>query len=527
MEHDQRKPILEAARRGQHHEPPGMHGDDDDGIALGEIIAVVMHHKWLIAGITALALLAGLAYTALSKPVYRADGLLQVEEQSTGLSSLKELQPLLADETSVAAELEILGSRMVLGRVVDKLKLDIVAAPKTFPVVGSAVGRRHEGNEPAAAWAGLEGYAWGGEAIQVDSLDVPRDYLDHPLRLVAREKGSFTLIDDDRQLLAGNVGTRAEKDGFSIFVARLEARPGTRFVVARRAPETAINELRARYSAKERGKKSGIIELSLQGPDKARIAAVLDEIQNTYVRQNVERPLRSAEAGKDPRLPGQPVAGPQGQVTAAETAYNSYRRGRGSLDLSLETQGVLKSLVEVEDAAIKLKQETGRAAPALLREHPSIQAIDAKLAASTQAATSSRPKSPKLPDTQQTVVRLARDVEVSTKALHRTAQHRPATPRLQGRHGGRVRIIDKCRRLPHPGWAPRLPPFSQFSVLLGLLASMVGHLGHSRPARGGGRPRKPSKRNWGSGLCPPPHSKAEVTLSRRARKAGGGSVARR
>jgi len=472
MEHDQRKPILEAARRGQHHEPPGMHGDDDDGIALGEIIAVVMHHKWLIAGITALALLAGLAYTALSKPVYRADGLLQVEEQSTGLSSLKELQPLLADETSVAAELEILGSRMVLGRVVDKLKLDIVAAPKTFPVVGSAVGRRHEGNEPAAAWAGLEGYAWGGEAIQVDSLDVPRDYLDHPLRLVAREKGSFTLIDDDRQLLAGNVGTRAEKDGFSIFVARLEARPGTRFVVARRAPETAINELRARYSAKERGKKSGIIELSLQGPDKARIAAVLDEIQNTYVRQNVER--RSAEAEKTLAFLDSQLPALKDQVTAAETAYNSYRQSRGSLDLSLETQGVLKSLVEVEDAAIKLKQETGRAAPALLREHPSIQAIDAKLAASTHAATSSRPKSPKLPDTQQTVVRLARDVE----SIHQSSTPNCSTPPSNSASPRPARWASahhrQCRRLPHPGWAPPATTVLAISVLLGLLASMVG-----------------------------------------------------
>jgi hypothetical protein len=53
-------------------------------------------------------------------------GLLQVEEKSSGVGSLKALQPLLGDDTTVSAEIEILGSRMVLGRVVAKLKLDIV-----------------------------------------------------------------------------------------------------------------------------------------------------------------------------------------------------------------------------------------------------------------------------------------------------------------------------------------------------------------------------------------------------------------
>ena len=89
--------------------------------------------------------------------------------------------------------------------------------------------------------------------------------------------------------------------------------------------------------------------------DAKQIELVLDEIQNVYVRQNVER--RSAEAEKtlkflDAQLPALKV-----QVDAAEAAYNNYRQSRGSLDLSLETQGVLKSVVEVEDAAVKLKQD--------------------------------------------------------------------------------------------------------------------------------------------------------------------------
>ena len=114
----------------------------------------------------------------------------------------------------------------------------------------------------------------------------------------------------------------------------------------KQSSDSAIDDLRKQYSVKERGKKSGILELALLGRDANQIAAVLDEILNTYVRQNVER--RSAEAEKtlkflDSQLPALKV-----QVDAAEAAYNDYRRTRGSLDLTLETQGLLKSVVDIE-----------------------------------------------------------------------------------------------------------------------------------------------------------------------------------
>ena len=136
------------------------------------------------------------------------------------MGSLKALQPLLGDDTTVSAELEILASRMVLGRVVDRLKLDIVAAPRTMPVIGNAVARRYVGSEPNDAVLGFSSYAWGGETIQVDSLDVPKPYLDEPLLLIAGEAGAFTVVnDDDEVVLQGTTGVRASDKGFSIFIA--------------------------------------------------------------------------------------------------------------------------------------------------------------------------------------------------------------------------------------------------------------------------------------------------------------------
>jgi len=219
MDNDQSYPLVNApgapgrtGARTQGQATPQMSPEDDDeGLALGEIIAVLIDYRWLIAAITLFALVLGLAWIFIAKPVYRADGLLQVEEKNSGgIGALKALAPLLGDDTTVSAELEILSSRMVLGRVVSKLKLDIVVAPRTLPLIGGAVARRYEGDEPNSPWLGLSSFAWGGDVIQVDSIDVPARALDEQLTLIAGDAGAFELLDmDDQAVLQGKAGTRA------------------------------------------------------------------------------------------------------------------------------------------------------------------------------------------------------------------------------------------------------------------------------------------------------------------------------
>ncbi|MCK6395846.1 polysaccharide biosynthesis tyrosine autokinase [Zoogloea sp.] len=417
--------------------------DADEGLAIGEIIAVLMEHRWLIAAVTALFLLLGFAWTFVSKPVYRADGLLQVEEKSTGMSALKDLQPLLGDSTTVSAELEILTSRMVLGRVIDKLKLDIEASPKTLPLLGGAMARRHKGDELAPAFMGLGSYAWGGEKIQVDSLRVPRSLLDKPLSLVAGEGGAFDLLDEEGNLiLKGQVGTRVEEQQFAVFVSRLVARPGTRFVLVKRSSEMAVKALRAQFAVKERGKKSGILEASFTGPDTEKIVAVLDDILNTYVRQNVEQ--RSAEAENTLKFLETQLPALKKEMDAAEAAYNNYRQSRGSLDLNIETQSVLQSLVEVDNQIVALRQERDELRQSFTAEHPRVQAVDQRLERLRERRKQFDSDVNKLPDTQQRVLQLARDVEVSTTLYTNLVNTSQQLRVSKAGTTGDVRVIDSA-----------------------------------------------------------------------------------
>lgn len=506
MENDQHYPVAASTTQI-------VHDDESEGISIGEIIAAVMDYRWQIVAITMISVVIGLLYIFVAKPVYRADGLLQVEEKSAGVGSLKALQPLLGDDTTVAAELEILASRMVLGRVVNKLKLDIVALPRTFPLIGNAIARRYNGDDVRDALFGFSSYAWGGERIQVDSLDVPESFLDETLNLVAGEAGSFVVVDkNDEFLLKGKVGVRSTDNGFSIFVAQLTARPGTCFWLIKRSNELAIDEIRKQYAVKERGKKSGVLELSLLGSDANKIALVLDEILNTYVRQNVER--RSAEAEKTLKFLETKLPALKAQVDTAEAAYNTYRQSRGSLDLSIETQSVLKSVVEIEDAALKLKQEREELRQRFTSEHPAIQAVDAKLARLNERRKQFEGAVSKLPDTQQTVLRLARDVEVSTKLyteLLNTAQQLKVS---KAGTVGDVRVIDTAA-------VPRLPvglrPIAILAVaaLLGLFVSLIA-VWVLRALRVAVEDPEVIEARLGLPVyATVPHSKAELLLSRK------------
>ncbi|MDD3352750.1 polysaccharide biosynthesis tyrosine autokinase [Zoogloea sp.] len=467
METDKLKP---AALAGQ--QVPDS-DDAGEGLAVGEIIAVVMEHRWLIAAVTSAFIVLGGAYSLVATPVYKADGLIQVEEKSTGGMSavMKDLGPLLGDSTTVSAEQEILTSRMVLGRVITKLKLDIEVTPKTFPVIGRAVARRYKGDQPASPWLGMNSYAWGGEEARVDALEVPRVALDKPLMLVAGEGGSYTLLDeDDDEILKGQVGERASGKKYEVFIAKLQANPGTRFVLVKQSQEMAIKQLRENFAVKERGKKSGILEASLSGPNIDKIVLVLDDIMNTYVRQNVDQ--RSAEAEKTLKFLETQLPALKKEMDAAEAAYNNYRQSRGSLDLNLETQSVLQSVVEVDNQIVALRQERDELRQSFTTEHPRVQAVDQRLLRLKERRAQFDADVNKLPDTQQKVLQLARDVEVSTTLYTNLVNTSQQLKVSKAGTVGDVRIVDAAAASKEPVGIKK-PAILVVALLLGLIASLA------------------------------------------------------
>lgn len=198
---------------------------------LSDLIITIVESWRLISGIVLLMLSIGVFYVIVARPVYQVDVLLQVEEKSKGIGAFTELADLLQEESPVTAEFEILRSRMVIGSVVDNLKLDISASAKHLPLIGGVI-------------------ASGSESIQVENFDIPVAYQGEVFELVADGKGGYKLFGPEGRLLTrGTVGkpvkVSLENEEFvTLFVSELKSKPGVTFELIRVARLTAIKKLK-------------------------------------------------------------------------------------------------------------------------------------------------------------------------------------------------------------------------------------------------------------------------------------------
>ena len=425
-----------------------MPGEEDEGFHIGDFLGILWEHKWAILVVAVVAASLGAAQAFTSPPVYSADALLQVEKDSGGLRIFEEVSPIMESSSSARSELEIMGSRMILGAVVEKLRLDVLAQPRYFPYLGAAIARRYRGEGVSPPWFDAPEYAWGGEKIELQSLEVPDRLVNVAFLLVAGEEGGYFLVDPtDDTRLQGRVGERLERDyangeRLALFVSYLKARPGTQFTVLRSSLVKAINGLKGRLSVGERGELTGMIEASLKGSDPEVVAKVLNEILYAYVRRNVER--RSAEAEKTLQFLDGQLPALKDRLEAAEEAYNSYRLEYGSVDLSHETLVVLDSVVEVDNAIAELQAEREEQLQRFTPEHPKIKALDSRINRLQRTGKKLDGDVERLPAAQQKILRLKRDVEVNnslyTDLLNSAQELRVAKAGTVGN----ARIIDSA-----------------------------------------------------------------------------------
>mgnify|MGYP003578678698 CR=1 FL=1 len=142
-----------------HMPPPPV--ESDEQINLIEYWDILVDSRWLIAAVTALTVAIGGAYAFLAKPVYESNLLIQVEDSTGSAKSfLGEAASLFDVKTPATAEMEIIRSRMVLGKAVDNTLLYITARPIRPWIVGDWMARRATGlSEPG--FLGIRGWGCG------------------------------------------------------------------------------------------------------------------------------------------------------------------------------------------------------------------------------------------------------------------------------------------------------------------------------------------------------------------------------
>lgn len=444
----------------------------DDEIDLSAIATALWESKWLIATIAAFTLLLGIAYAALATPVYRANAIVQVDEDSGAINDkLGQLADLFGGKATADAEIELIRSRELIDDTVRRLHLDITAKPRYFPVIGSWIARAADPDQLAAPLLGLSSYAWGGEKLDVTQFDVPPVLYDTKFTLTAGPNSTFTLTDPDGNVaISGETGKpysgKTASGEVRLTVATLVARPGVRFKLARASTQVVTEKLQKNLDIAEKVKQSGIVAVRLDGPDSARTADTINTILRGYVARNVG--LRAGQAQQMLGFLTNQLPDLKSGLDASEQRYNTFRGKNGTIDLSAEGQLLLQSIADSKSKVIALQQQRSDLMQRFTPNHPLVAAIDAQLADLQREQDKLNAKVSTVPNTQQAAGRLMRDVDVNTGLYMSLMTSEQQLRILKAGQQGNVRVVDYAVISEQPVWPKNIIVIAA-SAVLGLL----------------------------------------------------------
>ncbi|MDG6329483.1 polysaccharide biosynthesis tyrosine autokinase [Glaesserella parasuis] len=431
-----------------------MNENNHDEIDLVKLLGALLDYKWWIALFTLLVTLFGVAYVLLAPPVYTANASIQVESKSSrGL--LNDFPGILEGESSSSTEIAILKSRMVLSNTVEQLNLTTVVEPQfSIPFLSKGL-HRLMGYEPQ---------------LSLSLFEPKNPQMKEMILEVGENAGEFSLFFADEKVLEGSIGKKYQTEDFSFAISELEAKPGQLFKIKKNDVLLAINSLQKQISVTESGKQTGIIEISINGENKAQIKKIVKSVSENYLLQNIVRD--SAEASKSLEFLSKQLPELKARLAESENNLNEFRLKNESVDLSLEAKSALDTIVQLEADLNELTLKESEISQKFTRNHPAYVALIDKRKVLNEEKIRLNKQVERLPNTQKEVIRLTRDLEVNQQIYIQLLNKMQELEIVKASTVGNVRILDEAQVLPN-AVSPRKMIVVASAFMLGLIFASV------------------------------------------------------
>ena len=389
------------------------------------------------------------------RPIYKVDALLQIETKNNkNMGMMSGLGSLFATTSPAETEIELIKSRHIIGDAVEKMRLQYAATPinKMDRLL------HHEGRME------LNNFDFPWEIL-------PEDEVFKPWIAEATDSLTYDLYDHkDQKVLSGIVGKTYRipyaNDTLVFGVFNMKATAGQKFELSKMERLEAIEKFKSAFSVSEKGKKTGILEFSYQDIYPDRATKILNEIATSYLRQNVEQ--RNAEAQKTLEFLEKQLPEVKAQMDSSLLKFNTYRNKVGSVDINAETRLVLEKRTRLQQNLLELQQKKQSAIRLFQPEHPTIKTLEEQEAALKRELASNSNETKKLPTTQQEVLKLTNEVDMS-KLLYTTMLNNIQQLKLvSAGEVGSVRIIDFAEEVKKPS-----KPKKKIIVIIALFFGVI------------------------------------------------------
>lgn len=416
-----------------------------DEIDLLALFKILKFSYLKIGFFTLFFIVIGAAYSFLATPIYQANATLQYDKMSqvSLLDQMSDVMPFANSNSQVDSEIEVIKSRMVLGKTVADLNLDTQVAP-----------------------AGFFDRLWGDKAsVAISLYSLPEHLIGQPAILTYLGENRYTLHIDN-QTVEGKVGELLKQDEISLLVSSINAEVGQEFTLVKNARYSTIENLRNTLTIAEVGKGTGIINMAIKGADKTENVQILNSIIQNYVDQNTERKkevTNNTLLFLDEYLPKIKT-----KLDNYENQLNTFRKKNESIDLSLEAKSALDSALQVEEKLNELTFKEVEIQQLYTRNHPAYQSLLDKRQQLLREKEKISKAIQKLPNTQQQIVRLTRDVESEQAIYNQLVAKQQELSVLNSGITADVRIIDSAESQPN-AVAPKKALILVLAAILGFI----------------------------------------------------------
>ncbi|MDX1787586.1 MAG: polysaccharide biosynthesis tyrosine autokinase [Psychrobacter sp.] len=442
--------------------------EDNDEIDLMALLFAILRGWKIIVFFAVLGLLIGILYSRYVNPTYRSDALIQIEENSKGVAALgADISELIGSQASKAeAEAELIRSRMILEPVVNLLHLRIRLSDPNISAIDKIKSNSTDTqiNKP-------EGVSLKTEdgKVEVSQFNVSQDYLNQPFTLTRSATG-FVLSNgfDDFKGQIGKAHQFRGTDGqIQITVNDLPA-DGYPINITKQSLQTTTEQINTELSVVEKGKQTGIIQLSMTGANQQQTSLILKQIVLSYIDQNQSR--GSEETTKTISFMETQIPTLKKKLEDSEAIFNEFRKKYGTIDVSKEAELLLTENSQIDSQLNELKLKKADLTTYYTEEHPLVMQINEQLAVLDDRKNEIDNTIAGLPEIQREFLQLSADSAINREIYLTLLKNYEQLKIVKAGQIGFARIID----LPINNFKAIAPKKLLIIILATLLGAMLG-----------------------------------------------------
>ena len=442
--------------------------EDNDEIDLMALLFAILRGWKIIVFFAVLGLIVGVLYSRYVNPTFKSDAIIQIEENSKGVAALgADISELIGSQASKAeAEAELIRSRMILEPVVNLLHLRIRLSDPNVSAID-----RIKSNSTDTQINKPEGVSLKTEDgnVEISQFNVSQEYLNQPFTLTRSATGFVLSNDfDDFKGQIGKAHLFKGTDGqIQITVNDLPA-DGYPINIIKQSLQTTTEQINTDLSVVEKGKQTGIIQLSMTGANQQQTSLILKQIVLSYIDQNQSR--GSEETTKTISFMETQIPTLKKKLEDSEAVFNDFRKKYGTIDVGKEAELLLTENSQIDAQLNELKLKKADLTTYYTEEHPLVVQINEQLAVLNARKNEIDDTIAGLPEIQREFLQLSADTTINREIYLTLLKNYEQLKIVKAGQIGFARIID----LPISTYKAIAPKKLQIMILAMLLGAMLG-----------------------------------------------------